>query len=138
MLIVKIIEKYTMQSVRELHLFLCSFSQAIFTSSIFSVHSSVSLSTNFFLHLHFYNLIILQHHMIYRIRIHNYQDSKYIPHHIHLCQSILYIHTCIYHHSTLFIVTKTCIQSTFTLTRFMPFYVSCFISCWHQIEHFKI
>ena len=37
--------------MQELHLFLCLFSLAIFTSSIFSVHSSASLSTNFFLHL---------------------------------------------------------------------------------------
>ena len=46
MLIVKIIENNTMHNVQELHLFLCLFSLAIFTSSTFSVHSSVSLSTN--------------------------------------------------------------------------------------------
>ena len=34
-------------------LFLCSLLLAIFTSSIFSVHSSISLSTNFVLHLQF-------------------------------------------------------------------------------------
>ena len=63
MLIVKIIENNTMYSVQELHLFLCSFSLAIFTSSIFSLHftaelrsvelCSTNLSTNFFLHLQF-------------------------------------------------------------------------------------
>ena len=38
-----------MFAVQELHLFLCS---TMFTSSIFSVHSSTSLSGIFFLHLH--------------------------------------------------------------------------------------
>ena len=47
----------------------------------------------------FYNLKILQHHMIYNIHIHNYLDSKYILYHIFLCQSILCIHICIYLHS---------------------------------------
>ena len=53
MLIVKNIENNTMYSVQELHLFLCSFLLAIFISSIFSIHFSVSLSTKFFLHLQF-------------------------------------------------------------------------------------
>ena len=96
MLIAKNIENNTMYSVQELHLFLCS---AIFTSSIFSVHSSVSLSTNFSCTYNFYYLDILQHHMIYHIHIHNHYDSKYILFHIHLYQSILCIHTCIFHHS---------------------------------------
>ena len=62
MLIVKIIENNTMYSAQELHFFLCIFPSsanvipAIFSSSIFSVHSlgemrSNNLSTNFFLHL---------------------------------------------------------------------------------------
>ena len=38
--------------------------------------------------------------MIYQIHIHSYWDSKYILYHIHLYQSILCIHTCIYHHSS--------------------------------------
>ena len=41
----------TIYNIQELHLFL--FSLTIFTSSIFSVHSSTSLSTNFSLHLQF-------------------------------------------------------------------------------------
>ena len=65
MLIVKIIENNIMNSVQELNL--CIFSvecysierssaeviSAIFTSSVFSVHSSTNLSTIFFLHLQF-------------------------------------------------------------------------------------
>ena len=55
MLIVKIIENNTMYSVQELHLCILSteLDSAIFTSSIFSVHSATNLSTNFFLHLQF-------------------------------------------------------------------------------------
>ena len=44
MLVAKNIENNTMHSTQELHLFLCS---AIFTSSMFSVHSSTNLSANF-------------------------------------------------------------------------------------------
>ena len=100
MFIVKIIENNTMYSVQELHLCLFSFSARVilasFTSLLVSVHSSTSLSANFFLHLQFL-------------------QSKYSPishdlSHLHsqllgfqinplshtLYQSILGIHTCIY------------------------------------------
>ena len=59
-MIVKIIENKTMYIVQELHL--CIFSMklhsmelhsAFFTSSTFSVHSSISLSTNSFQNLQF-------------------------------------------------------------------------------------
>ena len=55
MLIVKITENNKMYSVQERYLciFLTELHSAIFTSSIFSVHSSISLSTNFFQHLQF-------------------------------------------------------------------------------------
>ena len=57
MFIVKIIENNTMYSVQELHLCLFSFLAEVFSTSlvfsIFSVHSSTSLSTNSFLHLQF-------------------------------------------------------------------------------------
>ena len=39
---------------------------------------------------------------------------------------------------TFFVITNTCIKSTFAFTSFMPIYVSCFISSWHKIEHFKV
>ena len=52
---VKIIENNTMFSMQKRHLYLFSPSakviSAIFTLSIFSVHTSTNLSTNFFLHL---------------------------------------------------------------------------------------
>ena len=44
MLVAKNIENNTMHSMQELHLFLCS---VIFTSSMFSVHSSTNLAANF-------------------------------------------------------------------------------------------
>ena len=94
MLIVRIIENNTMYSMQELHLFLCLFSLAIFTSSIFSVNQLIFSCT-----YSFHNLDILQHHMIYRIRIHNYEDSKYILCRIHLYQLIVCIDTWIYHYS---------------------------------------
>ena len=99
MLIAKIIENNTMYNIQELHLFLCSFSLAIFTSSMFQYIIQSVYQIFFFYTCNFYNLDILQYHMIYYIHIHNYQDSNYIPHHIHLYQSVLYIHTDIYHHS---------------------------------------
>ena len=49
MLIAKNIENNTMYNMQELHI-----SLAIFTSSIFSVYSSTSLSANYFLHLQFF------------------------------------------------------------------------------------
>ena len=48
-----IIENNTVYNMQGLHLFLCLFLTAIFTSSIFAVHSSTSLSANFFLNLQF-------------------------------------------------------------------------------------
>ena len=54
MLTARIIEnntKHTMYTIEKLHLFLLSLS--IVTISIFSVHSSISGLTNFFLHLRF-------------------------------------------------------------------------------------
>ena len=48
----------------------------------------------FFYIYKFYNLNILQHHMIYHIHNHNYQNYKQI-----LSQSILCIHICIYLYS---------------------------------------
>ena len=56
MLISKTITAKTAKIVQEhTHSFSCPNKTipAIFTSSIFSVHSSTNLSTNFFLHLHF-------------------------------------------------------------------------------------
>ena len=56
MLIGRIIENNRMQNVEELHLYIFSVKvvSAIFNSSTFSVHSSINLSTNFFLHLQFF------------------------------------------------------------------------------------
>ena len=102
MFIKKIIKNNTIYSVQELHLRLFSFPVEViltnFTSLTASVHSSTSLSTNFFYICSFRNLNIHQHHMIYHIHIHNYQDSKHILYRIHLYQSILYIRIDIYHH----------------------------------------
>ena len=57
MLIVKSIKNKTMHSVKELHLYLFSFSAQVISSSlvslIFSAHFSANLSTNHFLHLQF-------------------------------------------------------------------------------------
>ena len=72
MLIVIIIENNAMYSMQELHIFLYPFLPAIFTSLTVSVHSSTNLSANFFLHLIFYNLGILQLHMIHHIHTHIY------------------------------------------------------------------
>ena len=101
MLIVKIIENNTMYSVQELHL--CIFSvkviSAILSSSTFSVHSSIDLSTNFFLHLQFSQ-------SKYSTTTHDLSHShsqlqgfQIGPYHIHLYQLIFCILTCIYHHS---------------------------------------
>ena len=46
---------------------------------------------------------------------------------IHLYQSILCFHTCIYYHSNI-IVTNTTAKCTFTIIHFIPFYVPCFVS----------
>ena len=58
MLIAKIIENNTMRNIQELHLFLCSFLPAIFTSSNVSAHSSTNLSANLSYAYNFYNLNI--------------------------------------------------------------------------------
>ena len=115
MFIVKIIENNTVYITQELHLWLFSFSvecnsieviSAIFASSIFSVHFSISLSTNLLLHLQFSQ-------SKYSATSHDLSHSHsqllgfQIPIHIHLYQLILHsqphlhvcIHTCIYNHS---------------------------------------
>ena len=101
MLIVKIIENNIMYSMQELHLsiFLVKVTSAIFTSSIFSVHSSTDLSTIFSCTYDLHSPNTDQHHMIYHIHTHNYQDSKQIPCYIHLYQLTLCIRNCIYDHS---------------------------------------
>ena len=106
MLIATIIENNIMYTVQEhLHTFSYSFScsakviSAILISEIFSGLTSTNLSTNFFCTYNLNSLNILQHHMIYRIHIHNYYDFKKILYHSCLHQSILYIHTCIYLYS---------------------------------------
>ena len=67
MLIVKIIENNTMYSAQELNL--CIFSvkiiSAIYTLSIFSVHSSTNLSTNFSCFYSFHSLNIHQHPLLH-------------------------------------------------------------------------
>ena len=107
MLIATIIENNIMYTVQEhLHTFSYSFScsakviSAILISEIFSGLTSTNLSTNFFCTYNLNSLNILQHHMIYRIHIHNYQDYRQIFYRIHLFQSILCIRICIYHYST--------------------------------------
>ena len=40
--------------------------------------------------------------------------------------------------STLFIITGTFIWTTFALSSFMLFYMSCFISSWHKIKYFHV
>ena len=91
----------------DLHTFLClaecssiNVVPAIFASLIFHDILQLIHSLTFFCTYNFHSLNILQHHMIYGIHIHNYQGSKYILYTIHLCQSTLCIHTCIYLHST--------------------------------------
>ena len=46
--------------------------ESISFPSIFSLHSSTNLSVIFFYTYDFYNLNILQYHMIYHIHTHNY------------------------------------------------------------------
>ena len=54
MLITKLNENNTIYTMQEMRLFSCIFSFSISSvSPIFPVHSSTSLSTNFFLHLQF-------------------------------------------------------------------------------------
>ena len=137
MLIVTIIKNNTMTNMQQLHLFL--FSLTIFTSLTVSVHFSTSLSAIFFYTYNFYNPNTHQHHMIYPIQTHNYQDSNYILYHTHTFTNQLFTFPLTFIIIlTLFIIKNTCLQSTFTLVRFMPFYVSSFISSRHQIEYFNI
>ena len=103
MLIVRIIENNTMYSVQELHLCLFLFLAESFStslvSSIFSVHSSTRLSTNFFLHLQLsqskYSPIshdLSQSHLqLLGFQINPLSHTPY--------QSILCIHICICLHS---------------------------------------
>ena len=98
MLLVKIIENNTMYSVQELHLFLCSFSPAIFTSWIFSVHSSTNLPTHFFLYLQCSKSKCspTSHDLSHsHLQLLEFQIQLY---HIHLYQSTLCIHICIHQH----------------------------------------
>ena len=111
MLILKIIENSTMNSVQELHL--CIFSTElhsmelhsikdishIFASSTFLVHSSTNYQLIFFCTYSFHSLNIHQHHMIYHIHTRNYQDSKQTLCRIQLYELIICIQTCIYHYS---------------------------------------
>ena len=135
-LIMKNITNNTMYIVQELHIFSCSFkvNYKSFYSDLIPSHQyfhyvlQLIHQLTFFYTYHFSNLNILHHHMIFHIHLYNCQDSKQILYHIILCQSILCIHICIYLHSILFIITNTCIQSTFALTGLMSFYVFCFIS----------
>ena len=53
----------------------------------------------FFYTYSFYNLNILQDHMINHIQIYNYLDSRQILYDIFLRKTIFYIHICIYLHS---------------------------------------
>ena len=110
MLIVKSTKIKTLYSMQELHLCLFSSSAecnsveyilATFISSTFSVHSSTHLSTNFFLHLQFsqskYSPISHDlshsHLQLLRFQINPLPQDLY--------QSILSIHTCIYHLSNI-------------------------------------
>ena len=63
--------------------------------------------------------------MIYRIRTHNYLDSKQILYHILLCQSILSIHTCIYLYSTFAYYHK----QTLACNLHVHLHVSCRFMC---------
>ena len=77
----------------------------------------------------FHSLNIHQHHMVYHIHTHNYYD----PNKSFISYTLIdQLFTFIFTHAfilipTLFIITNTVIQSTIAFTRFMPFYVSCFI-----------
>ena len=73
--------------------------KVIFTHHYFHFILQLIYQLSFFYTYSFYNLNILQHHMIYHIHIHSYLDSKSILCQIFLCQSILCIHICIYLHS---------------------------------------
>ena len=133
MLIVKIIENNTMYSVQKLYL--CIFSvkviSAIFTSSVFLVLFSTNLLTIFFCTYSFHNRNIHQHHMIFPSHTRNYQDSNQITCRLHPYHLILCIHTCIYHHSNIVYYYKQC-------HLVLLFYVSFFISWWHQMKYFDI
>ena len=92
----------------------------------------------FFYADNFHSRNILQHHMIYRIHIHNYLDSKksfiastFINQFFAFTPAFIII-------PTLLIVKNTCIQSTLAFTYFMLFYMPRFISSWHKPKHFYI
>ena len=73
-LIIKSTENNIIYTTQESH-FLLSFDEIISKvsfPSIFSLHSSTNLSIIFFYTYNFYNLNILQYHMIYHIHNHNY------------------------------------------------------------------
>ena len=98
MLIAKNIENNTMYSMEELHLVLCLFLPAFFFLQEFQHILQLIDLLKFSCTYNFYNLNILQQRMIYHIHTHNYQDSKYIPYHIHLYQLILNINIDIIHY----------------------------------------
>ena len=99
MLIVKNIENNTMYSMQELNVFLCSFLLAIFTSLAVSVHFSISLSANCFLHLKFlYSSYSPTSHDL--LHSHSQLVGFQINSLLHTPLSIyFYIYTYIYHHS---------------------------------------
>ena len=102
---------------------------AIFTSSLVSVHSTTSLSINFFLHLQFsyskYSPILHDlshsHPKLLEFQINPFITNSFINQFFTFAFEFILI-------PSLFIITNGCISSTFTFTSFMKFYVSCFIS----------
>ena len=134
MLIVKIIENNTIYSVQELHLFLCLFSSSAevilvsFTSSIFSVHSSTNLPTIFFYTYNFHSANSHQHHMLITFTL----TITWIPNKSFITNSFInqfFVFTSAFIFiPPLLIITNTCIYSAFAFTRFIPFYLSRFIS----------
>ena len=107
MFIFKFIKNKTMNTMQELHLlsFLFLFSTNLVLSILFSVHSSTSLSTNFFLHLQFSQskyLPISQDLSHSHSQLLGFQIN---PYRILLYQLILCVYTCIYLYSS---VTHYC------------------------------
>ena len=99
MSIVKIIGNNTMYSVQELHFFNAYFHQLFLLLQYFQYNLQQIYQLILFYIYNFLKLNTHQHHMIYHIHTHNYQDSKYILYGMYLYQLILYIHTCIYNYS---------------------------------------
>ena len=115
----------TIYNMQELHL--SSFLPTIFTSSAISLHSSTNLSTSLFLHTIFIIQILANITRIITFtcaitRIPNISLITYTFINQFLTFASIFIII-----PTLFIITNTCIQYTFTLTYFMPFYVPCLL-----------